>query len=263
MTDIDNDDQGHRVSPALTRRRRVPGAGLGVVGRSEATGHVPPRPRLRSRRAPEVGPLPARRPASRPGAGADILPRRLLGYRPQGHSGFHGLGASPRRRPSWLRPVTDWPQAPSTRSKWTIAGTPSAGSMRTWRHTAATPTASSVGGHSAGGHLAALVTLQTGRLSDFNLPADVIKGCLPVSGVFDVTDAPPDRQEALLSSPDDAVEASPLHNTAGQHRSLFPGDRGGRLPQPARPTRGDGGEAKGGGRPGRRDGTDGTQSLRH
>ena len=78
-----------------------------------------------------------------------------------------------------------------------------------------------VGGHSAGGHLAALVTLQTGRLSDFNLPADVIKGCLPVSGVFDVTDAPPERQEALLSSPDDAVEASPLHNTAGNTVPFF------------------------------------------
>ena len=78
-----------------------------------------------------------------------------------------------------------------------------------------------VGGHSAGGHLAALVTLQRGRLSEFGLPPDVIKGCLPVSGVFDVTAAPPDRQEAFLASPKDAVEASPLHNTAGNTVPFF------------------------------------------
>ena len=72
-----------------------------------------------------------------------------------------------------------------------------------------------LGGHSAGGHLAALVTLQTERLASSGLPADVVKGCFPVSGVFDVTDAPPDRRDAFLASPDHAKEASPVHNAPG------------------------------------------------
>ncbi len=72
-----------------------------------------------------------------------------------------------------------------------------------------------VGGHSAGGHLAAMVTLQTSALEAKGLPPDVIKGCFPVSGVFDVTNAPPERQEAFLSSLDHAREASPLYNVEG------------------------------------------------
>ena len=72
-----------------------------------------------------------------------------------------------------------------------------------------------IAGHSAGGHLAALITLQRERLADFGLPPDVIKGCFPVSGVFDVTETPPDRREAFLASDDDAREASPVYNTGG------------------------------------------------
>ena len=72
-----------------------------------------------------------------------------------------------------------------------------------------------VSGHSAGGHLAALVTLQRDRLVEAGLPPDVVKGCFPVSGVFDVTETPPDRREAFLKSDDDAREASPVYNTAG------------------------------------------------
>ena len=72
-----------------------------------------------------------------------------------------------------------------------------------------------VGGHSAGGHLAAMITLQRGRLSEFGLPQDVIKGCFPVSGVFDVTETPPERREAFLKSDGDARDASPMYNTVG------------------------------------------------
>lgn len=78
-----------------------------------------------------------------------------------------------------------------------------------------------VGGHSAGGHLAALLTLQRGRLADAGLPEGVIKGCLPVSGVFDVTEAPPDRQAALLADLADAADASPLQHTAGNQTPFF------------------------------------------
>ena len=72
-----------------------------------------------------------------------------------------------------------------------------------------------VSGHSAGGHLAALITLQRERLADFGLPPDVIKGCFPVSGVFDVTETPPERREAFLKSDADARESSPLYNVEG------------------------------------------------
>ena len=78
-----------------------------------------------------------------------------------------------------------------------------------------------VGVHSAGGHLASLISLQRDRLPEFGLPQDVIKGCFPVSGVFDVADTPVDRREALLSDPDHAREASPVHNTAGNTVPFF------------------------------------------
>jgi acetyl esterase/lipase len=44
-----------------------------------------------------------------------------------------------------------------------------------------------VGGHSAGGHYAALLSVRRDWQARHGLPADVIKGCLPVSGVFDLT----------------------------------------------------------------------------
>ena len=72
-----------------------------------------------------------------------------------------------------------------------------------------------VSGHSAGGHLAALITLQRELLAECGLPPDVIKGCFPVSGVFDVTETPPDRREAFLRTDDDAREASPMYCTGG------------------------------------------------
>ena len=72
-----------------------------------------------------------------------------------------------------------------------------------------------VGGHSAGGHLAALLTLQREQRCALGLPDNVIKACFPVSGVFDVADTIQDRREAFLVSEDDTREASPLHNTGG------------------------------------------------
>ena len=78
-----------------------------------------------------------------------------------------------------------------------------------------------VGGHSAGGHLVSLVSLQRHRLPEFGLPQDVVKGCLTVSGVFDVADTPEDRQEAFLSDPHQAQEASPLYNIAGNTVPFF------------------------------------------
>ncbi len=42
-----------------------------------------------------------------------------------------------------------------------------------------------VGGHSAGGHYSALMAVTAGWQEARGLPADAVRGCLPVSGVFD------------------------------------------------------------------------------
>ena len=73
-----------------------------------------------------------------------------------------------------------------------------------------------VGGHSAGGHLAALLTLQPPLLTAQGLPTDVIKACFPVSGVYDLEgDVPQDRLQAFLAPEASRAQASPLHYTGG------------------------------------------------
>ena len=72
-----------------------------------------------------------------------------------------------------------------------------------------------VAGHSAGGHLAAMLALQREQRIALGLPPDVIKACFPVSGVFDVADTLQDRREAFLRSEADVRDASPLHNVEG------------------------------------------------
>ena len=41
-------------------------------------------------------------------------------------------------------------------------------------------------GHSAGGHLAAMTALRRDRWADAGVPADLIRGCLPISGIMDL-----------------------------------------------------------------------------
>jgi acetyl esterase/lipase len=45
-----------------------------------------------------------------------------------------------------------------------------------------------VGGHSAGGHYTALLAVRRDWQTAIRLPRDVIRGCLPVSGVYDFTE---------------------------------------------------------------------------
>ena len=42
-----------------------------------------------------------------------------------------------------------------------------------------------IGGHSAGGHYSALMAVSDGWQARRGLPPDIVRGCLPVSGVFD------------------------------------------------------------------------------
>jgi acetyl esterase/lipase len=73
-----------------------------------------------------------------------------------------------------------------------------------------------IGGHSAGGHLAALLALQPGLLTARGLPANVIHACFPVSGVYDLAgDVPPDRLQAFLAPAANRAQASPLHYASG------------------------------------------------
>jgi len=74
-----------------------------------------------------------------------------------------------------------------------------------------------LGGHSAGGHLAALTALDTEGLAQRGLPPDVVKVCLPVSAPLDLR-APPDHRDAgqqrayrdFLAREQDDVWASPI-----------------------------------------------------
>lgn len=74
-----------------------------------------------------------------------------------------------------------------------------------------------VGGHSAGGHLATLATLQPDLLRERGFLPDAIKACLPLSSPFDLC-APeglrdPGQERVyrdLLARPEDAEEASPV-----------------------------------------------------
>lgn len=85
-----------------------------------------------------------------------------------------------------------------------------------------------LGGHSAGGHLVALVTLRRDLLRRRGLPDDVVKGCLPVSGVFDLRCAAPPSgsleevaHTAFLARPQDAWEASPLAYVDGNRTPFY------------------------------------------
>jgi arylformamidase len=56
-----------------------------------------------------------------------------------------------------------------------------------WRHIAehgGDPHRLFIGGHSAGGHYAALLAVSAGWRGARSLPANVLRGCLPVSGVY-------------------------------------------------------------------------------
>lgn len=67
-----------------------------------------------------------------------------------------------------------------------------------------------VGGHSAGGHLAAMIALEPHAIEGLGMPSDVVKGCFPVSGVFDLTGRSEERLGPFLNSPADAGAASPI-----------------------------------------------------
>lgn len=74
-----------------------------------------------------------------------------------------------------------------------------------------------LGGHSAGGHYASWLAVNTDWQDGVGVPADIVKGCLPVSGVYDFTpgNGMPVKPRFLGDDPATEVAASPLHTIAG------------------------------------------------
>jgi len=77
-----------------------------------------------------------------------------------------------------------------------------------------------VGGHSAGGHLASLMSLRPQRLTALGMPHDLIKGCFALSAGFNMerVSIHPDRApllDLLLESSDDGTSSSPIKFVKG------------------------------------------------
>jgi arylformamidase len=85
-----------------------------------------------------------------------------------------------------------------------------------------------IGGHSAGAHLSALTTVRRDLFAQYGLPQDVIKGCLPYSGVYDFRDmvmygqsATGGPAEHLFTQESDKVDASPIAFLEGLQTPFF------------------------------------------
>jgi arylformamidase len=69
-----------------------------------------------------------------------------------------------------------------------------------------------VGGHSAGGHYAALLAVRRDWQALQGLPADVVRGCLPISGVYLFTDGSGlSNRPRFLGAAGNERAASPIH----------------------------------------------------
>ena len=77
-----------------------------------------------------------------------------------------------------------------------------------------------VGGHSAGGHLASLMSLRPELVTRLGMQRDIIKGCFALSSAFNMERAGADPQrlpllDLLLQSGDDGASSSPLNFVKG------------------------------------------------
>lgn len=82
------------------------------------------------------------------------------------------------------------------------------------------------GGHSAGGHLSALVALDPSLKRSRGLPDDVVKACFPVSGIYDLragVEGEVDRMlvRGFLADEAQAEDASPLCHARGNRVPFY------------------------------------------
>jgi arylformamidase len=79
-----------------------------------------------------------------------------------------------------------------------------------------------VGGHSAGGHLAALATLRRDLLEKAGVPVQAIRGCVPVAGSYRFAIGELEaRGKAMLEKPEDAPVISPIAYVAGNRVPFY------------------------------------------
>lgn len=80
-----------------------------------------------------------------------------------------------------------------------------------------------LGGHSAGGHYAALLAATRGWRSARRLPTDVVCGCLPISGVFQFGEGSglSKKPRFLGDDPENERVASPIHRIEGTPPPFF------------------------------------------
>lgn len=79
-----------------------------------------------------------------------------------------------------------------------------------------------IGGHSAGGHYTALLAVRRDWQAGLGVPADAVRGCLPISGVYDLTDTGGlSMRPRFLGAPGREREASPIYSIAGMPPPFF------------------------------------------
>lgn len=78
-----------------------------------------------------------------------------------------------------------------------------------------------VAGHSAGGHLTALLALDAKYLKAHNLTLSAIKGAIPISGVYDVTSSFSLYRTVFGADPQQRQDASPLTHVAPNRPPFF------------------------------------------
>ena len=117
-----------------------------------------------------------------------------------------------------------------------------------------------ISGHSAGGHQTSLMAVRRDWQEGYGLPADVVRGCLPVSGVFDFREGSGLSMRPRFLGPSGNEEAaSPIMQYPGRATPVLPvlGQQG--FPPPDHPGAQDG---TGPARRRRRDRHPGTGRLR-